>query len=319
MIRLVRDKIAHVVVVLIIVSVGSMLLLELVPGDPAFAILGEAATPESLAALREKLGTDRPLLVRYGDYLGGLFTGDLGSSLSTGQPVVEAIMQRLAVTLELAVLALAMALLISVPAGIVSAWWRGSIADRVVSFITAVLVASPVFLTALALVYFLAVKAGAFPVAGWNPVTDGLGENLKYAFLPALALAISEVGVFTRLVRSDMIGVLNEEYIANAKAKGLPGWYILGRHAMKPASFSLLTLSGLSLGRLMGGAVIVEVLFGIPGIGQLMLQSIQFKDLVMVQGLILVVAVIYVLVNTVIDIGYTFLDPRVRTERVASS
>ncbi|MWA04817.1 ABC transporter permease subunit [Actinomadura sp. LD22] len=314
---MVLGRLAHVVVVLLLVSVASMLLLELVPGDPAYAILGNSATPDAVAALHHRMGLDRPAWQRYLEWFGGVLHGDFGNSLRTGQPVLEAIGQKLPVTVELAVFALLIALVLSLPAGVYTGWRVGRPVDRLTSGLTSVIIASPVFLTALFLDYFLAVKTGAFPATGWRALDGGLAENLRYAFLPALTLAVTEIAVFTRLLRSDMITVLGEEYIANASAKGLPTRHLLLRHALKPASFSLFTLSGLSFGRLLGGAVIVELIFGVPGIGQLMIQSIQSKDYIMIQGLVLLIAFIYVVINAVIDIVYVYLDPRVRTEGVA--
>jgi peptide/nickel transport system permease protein len=249
---------------------------------------------------------------RYVNWLGNLASGDFGRSIITRQPVGEAIQERYPVTLEIAFLALVMALAISIPAGVYSAYRRGRLFDKGANVTGAVLIATPAFMSGLFLAYFFAVKWKVFPVSGWVPLEDGIADNLNHAFLPALTLALGLVAVFQRLVRSDMQGILQEEYIAAANARGLSARYILFRHALKPASFSLLTLAGLALATLMGGAVIVEQLFGLPGLGSLLLGAIQTKDLAMVQGVVLFVATVYVVLNAVVDTLYAFLDPRVR-------
>ena len=241
--------------------------------------------------------------------------GDLGTSVRTGQSVSEALRERLPATLELTVLALLIGLLVAIPIGIYGAYRADGWFDRVAGLVTSLLISSPAFLTAVLLSYFLAVKFQIFPVTGWVSLSDSVSENLKSAFLPALTLALGEIAVFSRLVRADMIATLQDPFILTARAKGLPNRYILLRHAFRPSSFSLLTLSGLSLGRLIGGAVIVENVFAIPGVGSLLVQAIIAGDLVMVQGVVLFVALTYVLVNTVVDLSYGFLDPRVRARR----
>ena len=312
MLRFVARRLAHVVPVLFLVSLATMLMVDLSPGDPAYAILGENATPEQVALINEELGLDDPLFVRWADWAGDTVRGDLGTSVRTGQSVGDALRERLPATLELTALALLIGLLVAIPMGIYAAYRADGWFDRASGLVTSLLISSPAFLTAVLLSYFFAVKFQIFPVTGWVPLSDSVSENLKSAFLPALTLALGEIAVFARLVRADMIATLQDNFILTARAKGLPNRYILLRHAFRPSSFSLLTLSGLSLGRLIGGAVIVENVFAIPGVGSLLVQAILAGDLVMVQGVVLFVALVYVLINTFIDLAYGFLDPRVR-------
>lgn len=312
MIRFVGKYALHSLVVLAIVTFVATLLLDLTPGDPALMILGEAATPEQLANLRQQLNLDEPVVVRYWMWLTEALQGNLGVSPISHQPVTEQILSRLPVTLELAVLALALSLIISIPIGIITASKAGKAIDEGWSLASAVLISMPNFVMALVLVLLLGVRAGLFPTLGWVPIDQGLGENLKYVFLPALTLALVEVPVFSRLLRADMIQTLQKDFILSARARGMSNNYVLFRHALRPSSFSLLTLAGLSLGRLLGGAIIVEYIFSLPGLGQLMLNAINTKDLVTVQGVVLFITVCYVVINAVVDILYGYIDPRVR-------
>ncbi len=310
--RLAR-RLLHVVPVLFLVSLATLLLLSLTPGDPAYAMLSDQATPEQVAVVHKQLGLDKPVVVRYLDWVGAIARGDFGTSLRTNQTVGDALKQRLPVTAELALCALLIALIVSVPFGVYSAYRADGAFDRAGSGLTSLFISSPAFLTGLVLAYLLAVKVNLFPVTGWVRLSDDVFDNLRHVFLPALTLSIGEIAIFTRLLRSDMIGTLQEDYILAARAKGLPTWQILVRHALRPSSFSLVTLAGISLGRLMGGAVIVESLFALPGVGQLLITSIYSRDFVMVQGVVMFVALAYVLVNTGIDLLYSYLDPRLRT------
>jgi peptide/nickel transport system permease protein len=242
-----------------------------------------------------------------------VFTGDFGHSIRTQEPVLNSIKDRLSVTLELALLALIFALLLGVPAAMYAASRAGSRFDRVATGLASAFISSPVFLTALVLVYWLSVKAGWFPVTGWAKVSDGIPQNLRHAFLPALSLALGEASVFMRLLRSDLISTLQEEYILFARATGLPRRRILFRYALRPSSFSLVTIAGLAFSRLIGGAVIVEILFALPGLGQLLVQSIFNKDYAIVQGVVMFIAIIFVAFNVITDIAYGYLDPRTRT------
>lgn len=302
----------HVAAVLLLVTMATTLLLNLTPGDPAYVILGEHASPQQVQQVHHDLGLDRPLPVRYLAWLGAIGHGDFGTSVRTRQPVLQAIAERLPVTGELAALALLLALLASIPLGIYTAYRADGIGDRLTGFGVSLFISSPAFLTGLFLSYFLALRLGILPVTGWTPFATNPFENLHHVLLPAITLALAEVAIFTRVLRADLIATLQEDFILAARAKGLPTRRILVRHALRPSSFSLVTLAGLSLGRLLGGAVIVETLFALPGVGQLLVQSIITKDLVLVQGIVAFVALAYVVINALVDALYAYLDPRVR-------
>ncbi|MBB3665621.1 peptide/nickel transport system permease protein [Prauserella sediminis] len=309
---MVGERVGRAVLVVLIATGAVVVLLALTPGTAAEAILGENATPEAVAALNAELGYDRPLWEQYFSWLGNAVTGDLGVSPINGEPVTDAILARLPVTLEIAVLGLLIGLVVSVFLAIVSATTEGSALDRAISGLSSVLLSVPAFVAGPVLIYLLAVQTGAFPVSGWNHIEDGLGPNLASAFLPALAIALNEIAAFHRLLRADLIGTLREDFIAAARAKGMSRGYVMFRHALRPSSFSLITVMGINLGRLIGGTVVVEVLFGLPGLGQLVATAITERDAITVQGIVVFIAVVYVAVNTLVDLSYGFLDPRVR-------
>lgn len=310
MLKLILNKVLFVIPVLFLVTFGTMMLLDLVPGHPAYALYGDAATPEQVALITDQLNLDEPLPVRYLMWVGDIFTGDFGTSFRTRQPVAEEIMNRLPITVEIAVLSLGMAVLLAIPLGTYAAYKRNTMADRGIQLFNSINISSPSFLTGVLLSYFFAVKFQIFPVTGWRPISDGLAENLKYAFLPALTIALAQTAILARLLRTDMVGVLQEDYILAARSSGMSNRYVLFRHALRPASFSLLTLLGLAIGNVLAGSVIVEYLFGLPGIGTLLLASIQTRDIVMLQGVVAFVSITYVLINTLVDISYAIIDPR---------
>jgi peptide/nickel transport system permease protein len=305
-------RLGKIALILLLVSFFTFLLMTLLPGDPARVIAGELATPEQVQAVREQLNLDAPLLERYGDWLGDAMHGDLGRSLQTGVPVWTSIKEALPVTLELAIGGLLFALVLAVPIGVYAGYRPGSLFDRAVSLFTSATLAFPVFLVAIMLVYVLAVNWQVFPVTGWSRLSDGVGDNLNYAFLPIVSLALTEMVVFIRLLRSDIAATLQHDFILAARARGLSTPRILFGHALRPSAFSLTTVLGVALGRLIGGAVLVEVIFALPGLGQLAVNAIATRDYTIVQGVVLFVAVVYVLLNTLVDLAYPLLDPRVR-------
>ena len=319
--RLVLRRLPAILATLLVVSFLTFLLTSLLPGDPAVQILGpEAASdPESLAAVREDLRLDDPLLSRYGAWLSDVATGDLGRSYRTGQEVTEAIAERLPVTLEVGTLAVVIALALAIPLGTLSAFRAGSRVDRAVTGASFGLLALPSFMVAILLIYIFAVTLGWLPATGWTRLTVDPIDNLRHAILPALALAAGEMAVYTRLLRADMITTLQQDSITMARAKGIPTSRILFRHALRPSSFSLMTVVGLQVATIIGGAVIVETLFALPGIGRLLVDSIVQRDLVTVQGVALVIAISFVVINFVVDLLYTLLDPRIRHGSAATA
>jgi peptide/nickel transport system permease protein len=316
--RFFAKKVVQLMPVLFAVSALSFLLLNLLPGDPTIAILGPSATAENRAALREELGLNDPLPVRYVHWVGDVATGDLGKSYVSNQPTVEALKQRLPVTLELLLLSQLLALAISIPLAILAALKPNGLLDRVSTSSAFGLLAVPNFMLGVLLIYLFAVKFQLFPATGYTRLRENPAENLRAMVLPSVTLGAAELAVYLRLLRTDLIATLQEDFISMAKAKGLPTSRILLRHALRPSTFSLVTVAGLNLGRLIGGAFVVEYLFSLPGIGALTVESIFKRDYVVVQGTVLLVAVAYVLANFFVDLLYGILDPRVRHARAAA-
>lgn len=305
-------RVLRSLVVIILVTMGSVALLSLAPGSAASVILGENATPDAVAKLNAELGMDQPLWHQYADWLGHALRGDLGTSPVTNESVLHAVLTRLPVTLELAAMALTLSLVVAVLLAVVSAAREGSWVDRATTALSSILLSVPAFIAGPLLIYFFALKLGWLPVSGWARVsTDGLAANLRGALLPAVSIALTEIATFHRALRADLVSTLREDYIAAARAKGMSPAYVMFRHALRPSSFSLITLAGINLGRLIGGTVVVEILFSLPGLGQLVVSSIVSRDLVSVQGIVVFVVVVYVLVNTLVDLSYQWLDPRV--------
>jgi peptide/nickel transport system permease protein len=313
--RYVRARLSHLLLVLLAVTFLSFVVVDLLPGDAAVVVAGENATPEQVQAVRETLQLDRPLLVRYVDWLGGVVTGDLGSSFRTGQPVLEALAERIPVSLQLAVVAQLAALLVAVPLAVYSAYRPGRLVDRTSMTLGFAGAAMPQFVLGMVLIVLF---AGGFssilPATGYTSFFDDPLANLRSIVLPCLTLMVAEAAVYRQLLRSDMISTLQEDFILMARSKGLRPRAVLLRHALRPSSFSLITLSGVNLGRLIGGTVIVETLFAIPGLGQLIVQAVFNRDYMILQGALLFVAVAYVVINMLIDLLYLVLDPRVRRD-----
>ena len=297
--------------ILIAVSFVTFLLVNLLPGDPVLAILGETATPQAIDALRTQLGLDRPPLERYLHWLGNALTGDFGRTFQSRDPVFPMIVQRLPVTIELLVAAQVIALAIAIPLGIWTGYRAGHALDHASLAASLTLLSMPAFLVGILLIYGFALHLGWFPATGFVPIRDGLFENLRSIALPATTLALVEVPVYLRLLRSEMVQTLQQNFIGVARAMGLPVWRILLQHAFRPSSINLITVVGINVGRLIGGAVIVEVLFALPGIGQLLVNAIFQKEVVVVQGVVLLVAFMFVLINAAVDQLYRLVDPRI--------
>src|SRR5262245_39540749 len=312
MLGFIAYRLAYLLPVLIAVTLLTFLIASLLPGDLAHAMLGDQATPEAVAALRRDMGLDQPLWWRYLNWLGGILQGDLGRSFRTGEPVLSAILARLPVSLELMLLAEITALAISIPLAIQCAVNSGGSFDRVVTGIAFAKLSIPNFMAARLLIYVFAVALRLLPATGFTPLGEDWLGNLRSMLLPALTLALAEWPVLMRVLRSDMITVLQEDYITMARAKGLKSRRILFVHALKPSSLTLITVAGINVGRLIGGAVIVEYVFALPGIGRLLLAAISTRDFMILQGVVLFVATGFVIVNFVVDMLYAVLDPRIR-------
>lgn len=310
--RYLGRKLLRLVFVVAAVTTLTFLLVALLPGDIAYLVVGPTATPAEVEAVRQQLGLDRPMLVRYGEWLAALAHGDLGVSLRTSEPVGEAILSRLPVTIELMLLAQVIAVAMAVPLGVLCAYRQNRWIDRLVTFAGFAMISIPPFVMALVLIFTVALRLGWLPATGYVPLSEGLWDNLRTFALPALSIALIEWVTLMRLLRNDMIVTLQEDFIAMARAKGLPAWHILLRHALRPSSFSLITILGLQIGALIGGTLIIESIFALPGVGRLLLTGILSRDYVVVQGCILFIAVAYVLINFLVDLTYSFLDPRIR-------
>ncbi|HEY7985256.1 MAG TPA: ABC transporter permease [Ktedonobacterales bacterium] len=293
------------------VSVITFLLIHLVPGDPARVLLGEDVTPQALAALRQELGLNRPLYEQYVLWLNQALHGNLGESIILHQPVLQAIIQRLPVTVELGVGALLFSLILSVPTGIAAATRRGSQLDWLLNVASLLGTTIPPFVLGLLLILAFAVLMRAFPPGGYLPFAEDPLSNLRDLVLPVIALGSGSVAVNFRQVRASMLEVLGQDYIRTARAAGLSPLRVNYRHALPNALLPLLTLVGLQAGAILAGAVVIETIFLWPGVGQLVVSSILSKDYPVVQGVVLLSALSYMLINLVVDVAYTVVDPRI--------
>ncbi len=304
--------------VLFCVTLLTYLIVNILPGDIAIVILGTLATPQDIAGLRADLGLDRPMLVRYFDWLGSALSGDLGRSYRNGEPVAQAIADRLPVSLQLMVMAQIIALGIAVPAALLSVRRPGGLFDRMSASAAFGFLATPNFMLGIVLIYLFSITFDLLPATGFTPMSESLWGNFESMILPSLTLGLIEWTVLMRVLRSDLLTTLKEDFILLARAKGLPPWRVLLQHALRPSSFTLITVLGLNIGGLIGGAVIVEQIFALPGVGRLLLGGIFNRDLILVQGTVSFIAVGFVLINFLVDMLYAVLDPRVRHVRFRS-
>lgn len=317
MARTLGVRLVRLILTMLAVTILTFLLGSLLPGDPINAILPPDAPRDeaSVAALRLELGLDDPLPVRYWNWLTDAVQGDLGYSYITDQPVLDTILQRLPITMELAFLATLFALAVAVPFGVIGGYREGRSIDKLTSVGVQIGLSVPTFIVGIFVIWFFTVKTSflGLPSTGWNRISNkGLIENLKTAILPALALSFGPMAIYTRLLRSDIVETLKEDFVLSARAKGLSDGYILGRHALRPSSLSLVTIIGIQIGLLLGGTVVIEFLFALPGLGGRLLNAIYQRDITMVQGITVFIAAVYVIINTVVDLAYAFIDPRIR-------
>jgi peptide/nickel transport system permease protein len=299
-------------ITMVLASVVVFFLMQMVPGDPATAIAGLDASEEQLAEIREELGLDRPIIVQYGSWLGDAVTGDLGVSLWTRQPVVEVITERLPATLQVVALAVIIAVLIGVPAGILAALWPNSLRDRTVTGLSTFGVAVPNFWLGMMLIYLFGLQFGWFPVSGFRGISDGLIPFLEHAILPAFAMATVGAAEITRQLRASLLDIMASDYVRTARAKGLPRRKIIVKHAFRNAGVTLLTIVGLLANRMVGATVVVEAVFAIPGAGSMVVEAVRQRDYPLIQGMVLILAVIVLLNNTIVDLLYRRIDPRIR-------
>jgi peptide/nickel transport system permease protein len=312
LVRLVIGRLVALVPILLALSIASFALVHVIPGDPALVIMGGEGTPEAVEELRRQLGLDRPLHARYLEWLGQIARGDLGQSLYNKTRVSEELVWRMPTTLALVTLALVFSVAIGVPAGLLSAAFRNSWIDHAARLLTLVSLSLPSFWLGLMLIILFSLWLDLLPIVGYAPITEGIGKALPYLILPSLSLGTYLAALLTRLTRSSMLEVLNQDYVRTARAKGLRDRVVLMRHALRNALIPIVTVIGINVGILLGGSAVIETVFVLPGVGQLVVRSLYNRDLPVIQGLILYVAVVYVLVNLLVDVLYTYLDPRLR-------
>lgn len=312
MLTIVLRRVLTLAPVLLAISFVAFLLLALIPGDPAMMMLGADASRDALEALRVRLGLDRPLLERFVWWLGNALRGDLGDSLYQNRPVIELITARLPVTLMICLLASVISIVVGVSAGIVSAVKRNTVVDHVVRVVSLVGLSMPDFWLGLLLILLFSITWQVFPLTGFVPLGQDFFGSLKFLVLPSLALGLTLGGFLTRLTRSSLLEVLSADYVRTARSKGVRPARVVLRHALGTALLPLVTIIGLNFGRLLGGAVVIESVFSLPGIGRLIVLGITQRDFPVVQAAVLYVAALYTVINLLTDLAYMLLDPRVR-------
>jgi len=305
-------RLAATIPVMGVVALFVFSLLYLAPGDPAAVIAGDIATEEDIARIRARLGLDEPYLVRFGTWLWALLHGDLGTSIFTGLPVTTLIGQRVEPTLALTLCTLVVAVALAVPLGVIAAARAGSFLDRVVMAVSVLGFSVPVFVLAYGLVLLFAVELEWLPVQGYSSITKGLGPFVQHMILPSVALGITYMALIARITRASMLDVLAQDYVRTAHAKGLAPSAVLIQHALKNAAVPIVTIIGIGVALLIGGVVVTETVFAIPGIGRLTVDAILRRDYPIIQGVTLLFSAVYVLVNLLVDLSYPLFDPRIR-------
>jgi peptide/nickel transport system permease protein len=312
MLRYLLRRVGGLLGVMLIVAMIVFVIVRVVPGDPAAVMLGTAATPADIAALRAELGLNRPLAVQFLIYLHQIATFDLGRSLFLNEPVATALWQRAELTSLLTLMAAGLSVLIGVPVGVLSAVKRGSALDQVATAVSMFGASLPSFWVGLTLIEICAVRNPWFPVSGWGAPGAGLFDHLRHLVLPACALGLPNSALIIRFTRTSMLDVLQEDYVRTARAKGVRPAGVVVRHAFRNAMIPVLTVVGLTVATLIGGAIVTETVFGLPGVGNLIVSAVLRRDYPVIQGTLLVISGIYVLINLVVDLLYALADPRVR-------
>jgi peptide/nickel transport system permease protein len=304
-------RLATIIPTLLLVAVAVFTLVRLIPGDPVQVMLGDAADPAQVAQLRQQLGLDQPIPLQFLYWLQQLATGDLGHSITNNLPVLPLILERFEVSSVIVLVAVAVAACIAVPAGLIAAWRQNSLLDLSVVGSATLLLSIPSFWLGLLLLLLFGLKLKWLPVIGYVPFSESFTQAALFMVLPIVTLVMVEVGVLTRMARAASIEVLRLEYVTHARAKGVPEWLVLTRHVLPNAFAPTWTLIGLTLGHLLGGIAVIETVFTLPGLGRLLVDSIFARDYPVVQGCLLFTAVIYVVVNLIVDLCYPLFDPRV--------
>lgn len=315
MLKYILQRLFSLIPILLVVSIIVFFLAHLTPGDPVTVLLGDEASEESKVELREQLGFDLPLYTQFFVWFKGVLTGDLGNSFFLKMPVLQAFLENLGPTLSLAILSQIIAIIIALTLGVIAAKKRGTATDQAVMGLSLFGISIPSFLVGLLLILLFSVQLRWLPVAGYRPLSDGFMEHLKYLILPAIALGTMQAALITRMTRSSMLDVMKSNYIKTAKSKGIHPNKITYKHALRNAFIPILTVIGETFGTLITGAAVVETVFNIPGIGQLIVNSIERRDFAVIQGTVLLITVTYVFLNLAIDLFYGVIDPRVRLNR----
>ncbi|WP_114972150.1 ABC transporter permease [Rhodoferax ferrireducens] len=312
--RFLLKRMAGAAVVLVIVAVLVFLLTRLASGDPMALMLGDQATVEDIAKARTQYGLDKPLPAQFALWVGELLQGNLGQSIFLQRPVAQALLERAEPTLFLALFAVAIAALIGIPCGMAAAIWRGRAADQVLSGVAMLGASIPSFWMGLILIQFFAVRLGWFPASGYGDPGMGLGQRLYHLALPAMVLGLLNSALIIRFTRASMLDILGEDFVRTARAKGLPERVVMINHVLRNALVPIITVLGLTAALMIGGTVVTETVFNLPGVGNLVVRAVLRRDYPVIQGTLLVIAAIYVLINLVIDLLYTLVDPRIRLE-----
>jgi peptide/nickel transport system permease protein len=312
MLRALASRFLSLLLTLAVISVAIFVILEVLPGDPAAIMLGTSSQPDTLAALRTKMGLDQPALLRYFTWIGGVFSGEFGTSYSYGVPVSELIRDRLTVTVPLTLMAITISLSVAVPLGVFAAARPRGLIDAVATFYSQIGIAVPNFWLGLLLILFFALSLGWFPAGGFRGWGEGIWPSLKALILPAVALAIPQSAILTRVTRSSVLDVMNEDFVRTARAKGISRTRALWRHVVPNALVPVVTILGLQISVLLAGAVIVENVFSLPGMGRLAFQALAQRDLIVIKNVVLFFSTIVIVVNLIVDAIYVVLDPRLR-------
>lgn len=304
-------RLAATIPVLLVVAVVIFSVLRLTPGDPAAIVAGDGATVQQIEQIRHHMGLDQPITVQFYRWIGDVIQGDFGTSLISGLPVKDMILDRMGPTIAITLYTVLYTILISVPVGMISAWRRGKAVDKAVTAASVLGFSVPVFITAYILIFIFSMVLGWLPVQGYKPLSAGVWEHAKHLILPIASLGTIYIALLTRFVRSSIIDTLGEDYIRTARAKGLNERSVLIRHALTNAAVPILTVIGLTITMLIGGVVVTESVFNIPGLGRLVVEAILAKDFTIIQALIVLFSVVDIVVNLVIDILYRVVDPRI--------
>jgi peptide/nickel transport system permease protein len=312
MLRVIANRVLQAAPVIVVVSILAFLLINLLPGDPAVVIAGDQASPEAIAAVRHNLGLDKPLLEQLGIWFLHLLQGNFGASLMLNQSVVSAMGERLPVTLSLALLSIAITLPIGIFAGAIAAYYRQTWIDSTVMTLALLGVSAPAFWVAILSIILFSVTLRWFPTGGYTPFMQDPVLWLRSLTLPAVMLSLFQIGFLARMTRSAMLDVLSQDYVRTARAKGLGEWKTVSKHAFRNALILIVTAIGILLSTAIGGSVVIEQVFALPGVGRLVVQGILARDYPLVQGVMLIYGFAFVLINLAVDLIYTFVDPRVR-------